>query len=49
MNRSKTGQQDKGVKRRTRRDAAAKPARVAEGVRRVDGAAGVKLTGKEYE
>jgi hypothetical protein len=49
MNRSRTVQQDKGVKRRTRRDAAAKPARVAEGVRRVDGAAGVKLTGKEYE
>jgi polyphosphate kinase len=51
MNRSKTKRQDKGKKRRTRRDVAAKPARGADGARRVDGdspAAG-KLARKDYE
>jgi polyphosphate kinase 2 len=51
MNRSKKEQQDKGGKRRTRRDVAGKPARGADGARRVDGdspAAG-KLARKDYE
>ena len=49
MKQSKKEQQNVGGKRRTRRDAAAKSARVADDRRRVDGAAGVKLKGKEYE
>ena len=51
MNRSKNERQDKGGKRRTRRDVAGKPARGADGARRVDGdspAAG-KLARKDYE
>ena len=51
MNRSKNERQDKGGKRRTRRDAAAKSARGADGARRADGdgpAAG-KLARKDYE
>ncbi|RPH48905.1 MAG: polyphosphate kinase 2, partial [Lysobacterales bacterium] len=51
MKRSKKEQQDKNGKRRTRRDVAGKPARGADGARRVDGdspAAG-KLARKDYE
>jgi polyphosphate kinase 2 len=50
MNRSKKEQQDKGRKRRTKRDAAAKPARSAAGARRVDGdPASGKLARKDYD
>jgi polyphosphate kinase 2 len=50
MNRSKKEQQDKGKKRRTKRDAAAKPARSAAGARRVDGdPASGKLARKDYD
>ena len=51
MNRSKTERQDTGGKRRTRRDAAARPARAAVGARRADSdspAAG-KLARKDYD
>ena len=51
MKRSKKEQQDKNGKRRTRRDVAGKPARGADGARRVDGdspAAG-KHARKDYE
>jgi polyphosphate kinase len=51
MNRSKNERQDKGGKRRTRRDAAARPARATVGARRADsdGEAAGKLPRKEYE
>jgi hypothetical protein len=51
MNRPKKERQDKGGKRRTRRDAVAKPARGADDARRVDGdrPAGGKFPRKDYE